>query len=120
MRVGVPFPSMALEMVRQCAGRSTERVLYFGERHPPQAAMAHGLVDELVGAEQLVDRAVEVAQDLASLSPDAFAVTKWQVREQVFLRLNELEDEELEVERIWMEPQTHERIRAYVEATLKK
>ncbi|NKC16259.1 MAG: enoyl-CoA hydratase/isomerase family protein [Gammaproteobacteria bacterium] len=118
LRVGVPFPSMALEMVRQCAGRNTERVLYFGERHTPQAGLSLGLVDELTRAERLLDRAVAVAEDWSSLPADAFAVTKWQVREQVFLRLEALEDEEREVERIWMEAAALDRIRAYVDAKL--
>lgn len=118
LRVGVPFPSMALEMVRQVCGAHADRVLLRGERHDPKTAKKLGLVDELVPADELLDAAFAAAQDLATINTDIFAVTKWQLREQVFLRLHELEDEEREVERLWLDPATLDRVRAYVENTL--
>ena len=119
LRVGVPLPSMALEMIRQVTGIHAPRVLYRGERHDPQQALALGLVDELAPADEVLNRAIAAAEDLCSLAPESFAVTKWQLREQVFLRLHELEDEEREVERLWALPETHDRIRAYVDANIK-
>jgi enoyl-CoA hydratase len=119
LRVGVPLPGIALEMIRQVSGAHSQRVLYRGERHDPAAAQSLGLVDELVAAEQVLPTAIAAAEDLCSLSPEAFAVTKWQLREQVFLRLHELEDEEREVERIWALPATHDRIRNYMDANIK-
>ena len=109
---------MALEMVRQVCGAHADRVLLRGERHDPKTAKKLGLVDELVPADELLDAAFAAAQDLATINTDIFAVTKWQLREQVFLRLHELEDEEREVERLWLDPATLDRVRAYVEDTL--
>lgn len=119
LKVGLPFPGIALEMVRQCCGRATERVLYLGERFSPDDAVHMGLVDRVVPADTLLDEAVALATDLATRREESFAVTKWQVREQVFLRLEELRDEEDEVERIWRDPASKDHIRAYVDATLK-
>lgn len=118
LRVGVPFPGIGLEIMRQVAGPAIERLLYRGERLDPGAALAMGLVHELVPAAELLERAVTLAADLASLPAEAFAVTKWQLREQVFLRLQTLEDEEREVERLWLEEATLARVRAYVASTL--
>ncbi|MEM7407996.1 MAG: enoyl-CoA hydratase/isomerase family protein [Pseudomonadota bacterium] len=118
LRVGVPFPSMALEMIRQVAGRHAERIVYRGERLSPATAQQLGLVDDLVSADELQTKAIDSVRDLCSLAPESFAVTKWQLREQVFLRLHELEDEEREVERIWLEEGTRSRIQAYVDQAI--
>ena len=120
LRVGVPFPSMALEMVRQVCGANADRVLLRGELHDSKTAKKLGLVDELVAADELLDAAVSAAQDLASIPSDVFAVTKWQLREQVFLRLHELLDEEREVERLWLDPATRPRIQAFMDANLSR
>ena len=119
LRVGVPVPSMALEMVRQVSGRNADRILYRGERFAPNKARKLGLVDEVEDGDKLLDAAVASAEDLASIDQAVFQVTKWQLREQVFLRLHELEDEEQEVERLWMEPECRDRIQAYLDKTLK-
>ena len=119
LKVGMPFPSMALEMLRQTCGRATERVLYLGERFSAEEALGMGLIDQVIPTDALLDRAVELATDLASRREEAFAVTKWQVREQVFLRLEELRDEENEVERIWMDTASRPFVRSYVESTFK-
>ena len=84
-----------------------------------EEALGVGLVDQVIPADALLDRAVELATDLASRREEAFAVTKWQVREQVFLRLRELRDEENEVERIWMDTASRPVVRAYTESTFK-
>jgi len=120
LRVGVPVPSMALEMVRQVSGRHTDRILYRGERFGATKARELGLIDEMCKASEVLNTAVASAQDLLAVAPEVFAVTKWQLREQVFIRLHELEDEEREVERLWMEPESRTRIQAYLETTLKR
>lgn len=120
LRVGVPVPSMALEMVRQVSGRHAERILYKGERFGASKARKLGLVDEVSNRAAVLDKAVACAQDLLAVAPEVFAVTKWQLREQVFLRLHELEDEEREVERLWMQPECRARIQAYLDQTLAK
>jgi enoyl-CoA hydratase len=120
LKVGMPFPAMALEMVRQTCGRATERVLYKGELFTPEQGLEVGLIDAVVSAETLIDDAVALATDLASRREESFAVTKWQIREQVFLRLDELRDEEDEVERIWRDPASKEHIQQFIDKTFKR
>src|SRR3954470_6357933 len=79
--VGVPFPAAPLEVVRWAVRPDlVQSLVYTGRTFSPQEALAHGLVDEVVPADALVDRAREVAAQLAALSPDAFRLTKQRLR----------------------------------------
>src|SRR5262249_295234 len=75
--VGVPFPVIALEIMRFAAApQQFERIVHSGATFAPDAAVDLGLVDEMVEADALLDRAVKAAQTLAALGPGAFALTK--------------------------------------------
>jgi enoyl-CoA hydratase len=89
LRVGVPFPLSALEIVRFAIGDQKARELaYRGELHTPEKALDLGLIDEVVEARQLVDRAREVAEQLVAVPQQAFALTKRMLRQPVFDRLD--------------------------------
>jgi enoyl-CoA hydratase len=118
--VGVPFPATAMEIMRSAAApQCFEELIFGGATYLPEDGVARGLVDEVVAAEVLLDRAIAAAQTLAALSPAAFALTKRQTRQ---LALERMQREELEGEvvRIWTAPATLERIRDYVSRTFKK
>lgn len=77
LRVGVPFPTAALEVVRAAVGaRGLQALLYLGDNYPPAEALTRGLVDEVVEPEALLDRAVEVAERLGRIPAESFAHTK--------------------------------------------
>lgn len=122
LRVGVPFPSMALEIMRGCvAPQHFAEALLGGATYEPADAMARGLVDEVVEPGALLERAVAAAARLADLSPVAFALTKRQIRQQALDRVEEARASvEPEVEAVWTSPQTLARIRDYVARTLRK
>jgi enoyl-CoA hydratase len=120
--VGVPFPVIALEIMRFAAApQHFERIVYSGTTFAPEAAAGLGLVDEVVGADALLDRAVAAAQALGALGAEAFALTKRQSREPVRERL-ERDGPRFDpaVDEIWYAPQTATRIRDYVTRTFKK
>jgi enoyl-CoA hydratase len=120
--VGVPFPVIALEIMRFAAApQHFERIVYSGATFAPEAAAGLGLVDEVVGADALLDRAVAAAQALGALGAEAFALTKRQSREPVRERL-ERDGPRFDpaVDEIWYAPQTATRIRDYVTRTFKK
>src|SRR5437764_98800 len=74
--VGLPFPALAFEVMRFVAmPPDLPALLYTGETFPPPDALDRGLIDEIVEPSALLDRAVEKAQRLAALPPQAFAVT---------------------------------------------
>jgi enoyl-CoA hydratase len=122
LRVGVPYPSAALEILRFVVGdRGLEEVVYSAGTSDLEAARDLGLVDEIVPPETLLDRAVAAAERMASVAPETFALTKRQIRRPVLDRLAAgATAADREVERIWRLASTREAIRAYVEATLKQ
>ncbi|MFQ5677873.1 MAG: enoyl-CoA hydratase/isomerase family protein [Gemmatimonadota bacterium] len=120
LRVGVPFPPLALEIVRGAVPRRFLRELvYRGETYSGPEALRRGLIDELVDADRLVERALEAARELASVPPAAFALTKRQMHGPVLERAaGGAGETAADGESVWMDPATHRAIRAYVEATL--
>jgi enoyl-CoA hydratase len=120
--VGVPFPVIALEIMRFAAApQHFDRIVYSGATFAPEAAVGLGLIDEVVPAEALLTRAIAAAEALAALGPEAFALTKRQIREPVRERL-ERDGPRFDpsVDAIWYAPETTVRIRDYVTRTFKK
>jgi enoyl-CoA hydratase/carnithine racemase len=101
--VGVPFPRVPLEVLRHAVGDVAARRLVFGaQTHPPAAAVAFGLVDEVVPADELLDRALSAASRLvADIPPDTFATTKGQFRREHIQRMDAYADEEGPVGALW-------------------
>jgi enoyl-CoA hydratase len=76
IRLGVPFPAAALEIVRHAVpARSVEEVLYGGELHDPRGALERGLVTEVVEGDAL-DAAQRTCARLAAAPTGAFASIK--------------------------------------------
>jgi len=120
--VGLPFPALAFEVMRFVAmPPDLPALLYTGETFAPLDAIDRGLIDEIVEPSALLDRAVEAAQRLAALSPQAFAMTKQQIRLDVTERMKK-DGRRIDaaVTKIWASPRATETIRAYVARTLKK
>ena len=120
--VGVPFPSIALEIMRQViAPANVAHALYGGATNEPAAALALGLVDELVDGAELLPRAIAHAERLAALPAHAFETTKRQLRGPAIRRAHEtLAPLDATVQQLWEAPETIARIRAYVDRTLKR
>jgi enoyl-CoA hydratase len=118
--VGLPFPALALEIVRFATPRAhVQELVYRGLRLTVEEALARGVVDEGVESEALLPRALERARELGALPPQAFALAKRQLRLPALELLDrhggELDEEVL---RQWRAPATQERIRAYLERTV--
>jgi enoyl-CoA hydratase len=120
--VGVPFPAIAMEIMRHAtAPQYFADTIFSGATFPPTDAVVRGLADELVDPVVLLDRAVAAAQALAALPPYAFVLTKRQTRQPALERLESVgRAVDVAVEEIWTAPETLERIRVYVERTFKK
>jgi enoyl-CoA hydratase len=119
--VGVPFPTAPLEAVRHVVPpHLLQAVVYGALTYPPEQALVLGLVDELVDADHLVDEAVVVAERLAALPAEAFALTKRLLRAPALARIDAGAEHDREVERVWRDPATLERVRRYVENTFKR
>ena len=120
--VGVPFPALAFEIVRLAVPpRYVPEFALTGATYATDAALQRGWIDEVAEAGELLEDALAVAQELAVLSPPAFAQTKLQIRQPAAERLKHSGAEtDKAVTEIWTAPATLAYIRGYVARTLKK
>ena len=119
--VGVPFPAIAMEIMRRAVvSHRFEEVIFRAATYLPDDAVKLGLVDEVVEPEVLLQRAVVAAATLAALSPAAFALTKRQTRAIAFERLARAASVDADVVALWCADETLAHVRDYVSRTLKK
>lgn len=120
--VGVPFPVVALEIMRQVVSpRYLQDVVYRGGTYHVEVAFQRGLVDEVVGAERLRQSACEVAEKLAAIPAEVFAMTKRQLRQPMLDRVAAYGPKfDAEVAHLWQQPEARTRIRAYMDRIVKK
>jgi len=109
VRVGVPFPAAALEVVRYACGDSAEEVLLGGRVYRGAEAVANGLAHRVI-AEGLLEAAVAEASDLGNISVDAYRHTKAQLRAPTLARISEAGGIDREVRQLWGADQTQRRI----------
>ncbi|MFD0688739.1 enoyl-CoA hydratase/isomerase family protein [Actinomadura fibrosa] len=118
LKVGVPFPYAALEIMRFTLGPvAARRIILDGANHDPESALALGLVDEVHDADGLLERAVAVADRLATgIPPDTFRYTKAQFRRELNERLDRV-TEPTTVE-LWTTAAADGRIQAFMDRTM--
>ena len=103
--VGVPFPPLPLEIVRDAVppARLAE-VVYGGATYEFDQARELGLVGEVVEPDQLLPRALALAGSLAAVAPDSYALVKRQLRAPLLARVAAARPLLAEVEAIWAGP----------------
>jgi enoyl-CoA hydratase len=121
LAVGVPFPSIAVEIMRFAVSHHhLQEIILSASTYPPEEAKTRGLVDEIAEGD-LLSRAIAAAEHFTSIRPEAFALSKRQLRQPVADRYkSEAARFESEVNDLWYAPQAFDRIRDYVSRTLKK
>ncbi len=121
LSVGVPFPPLALETVRTAIGeRLTRRLVLHAELFAPREAADLGLVDEVVPAEVLMERALQVAERLGAVPTTAFQLSKRQLSAPGRLRLGALDaDHQVAAGRAWTDEETREVMRLFVRQHLR-
>jgi len=118
LRVGVPFPTSALEILSFALGPVlARRAVLEADTYEPAMALARGFVDEVVPAGHLLDSAVAAARRLADVTPPAtYAMTKRQLRAEAMERIHRLRPRfDAEAVGLWMERARDGRIREYME-----
>jgi len=119
--VGVPFPAAALEIVRFAAPLQVQRLVYSGVTLPAREALASGLLDEVVDPAALLDRANDVARQLAAIPAESFRLTKHHLRAPALERMAHLgEINDAKALAVWSDPAIHQRIRDYLARTVRK
>lgn len=121
LSVGVPFPAAVVELMRAVIdpGRLNEFLLVGRTYEPAEAASVH-LVDEVVEAEHVVERAREVAHELGSRPAASYRITKNLLREPAAARMREAERTQPELIDAWASPETLNAVRSFLARTLKK
>ena len=79
-----------------------------------------GLIDEKCPSGMLMDRATEVAQQLAAIPAGAFALTKEAFYTPILERAETTRRLNARVVDAWLQQHTYDTIRAYLEKTVKK
>ena len=122
LRVGVPFPAAAVEILRfATGGRGAQALAYVGGTMTAHEALAASLVDEVVPANALNHRAQALATTLGAIPRASFRLTKRALRGPHIEALQRhgaaIDGEVLSV---WQAPETLAAIRGYVEKSLGK
>jgi Enoyl-CoA hydratase/carnithine racemase len=124
--VGVPFPPLAMEIVRFAVPKQhLQQMVYFGRTMDAETGRGIGIVDEVIentaDADLLAGRARVVAQELMTIPRATFRLTKRQLREPYLrdaARIASVSTDEIDA--IWAAPETHEHIREYLAKTIGK
>jgi len=120
--VGVPFPAAVLEIVRFAVPpQHVQSLIYSGRTVTPDDALRFGLVDEIVAADVLQNRANEMAVHLASLPAESFSLAKRQLRDKALGRAKHYANEfDSTMTDLWRSEKTHAHIKGYLAKTVKK
>jgi enoyl-CoA hydratase/carnithine racemase len=119
VRVGVPFPVAALEVMRYACGDRAEDALLTGRVYRGADAVADGLAHRVVD-DDLMQAAVEEASDLGDIPVDAYRHTKAQLRAPSLARMREAGPVDAEVRQLWGAEETQQRLAAYVEGLRRR
>jgi enoyl-CoA hydratase len=86
---GIPYPACPMEVVKaEIEPGSRRHLVLSGEMISPRVAHAHGLIDELVAPQGLLERAVDVARTRAAAR--SYARVKQQLRRDTLARMREI------------------------------
>jgi len=119
--VGVPFPALPLQiMAARLSDSALRDLVYTGRTVQIDEAKTLGLIDEKCPAGMLMDRATEVARRMSSIPAGAFALTKESFYAPVLAREGQLADLNARVTDAWLQQDTYETIRKYLDKTIKK
>ncbi|MHC5063922.1 MAG: enoyl-CoA hydratase/isomerase family protein [Planctomycetota bacterium] len=118
--VGLPFPLVAIEMMRQAVAPSTlQELVYTGRLLRPREALELGLVDQVT--ESVIPAAIKTARQLAAIPRETFALTKQQIRRPILQALEQSEEGfGPRVESIWESSAARDRVRSYMASVLGK
>ena len=89
-RVGVPFPVAAMAIVQSELSHSIARKMVLTARNSgPGEAQSMGVLDELQPPDQLLTRAIEVAEEMAGLPHSIYARIKREMRGAALSRIDD-------------------------------
>ncbi len=120
LRVGVPFPPIALEIIRFVATQpSFQAMVNGGATYRDEQAVAVGLADSVCESSAISACALESAEQLLAIPPEVFRITKQQVRMPALTKAKQAEGElGDQILAIWNSPVMRRTIQDYVQRRL--
>jgi enoyl-CoA hydratase len=117
LRVGLPFPLVAIEILRFATSAAhLQELVYRGTTYSVDQALERGLVDQVVEPAELLARAQEVARGLAAEPAARFRLTKRQLRAPTLAAIERhAADTDAAVLAEWSRPETIAAIGRYLE-----
>jgi enoyl-CoA hydratase len=121
-RVGIPFPAAPMLVLQAELAPADLRYATLQARNfGPDEALARGILDELQPTDTLLERAIEVAGDLASMPADSYRRIKHQVRGAAIARLDELVATDTDpMLQDWLSPDAREASAAILDAARER
>jgi len=93
VRAGIPFPAASMEILKsELPAHVIRRLALTGRNISPAEALAYGIFDELLPAEQVLPKALDVADDLGAVPSRAYSAIKWQLRADTIKRIEQMTD----------------------------
>ncbi|MGI9591940.1 MAG: enoyl-CoA hydratase/isomerase family protein [Myxococcota bacterium] len=90
-RVGIPFPAAPMIVVRaECAPQDTRYTALLAQTFGSDEARRRGVLDELQPPDAVLERALEVARDMATMPADSYRRIKHQVRRTAIAEIEEV------------------------------
>lgn len=122
LRVGVPFPTVALEIMRaKTSPAFFTEVILGAATYTAQEARQKGLIDDIVEKDQLLTKAIAAAEALAAIRPGIFSFSKQQLRQPVREAIDaRTKLQEAELFALWESDDTHAAVSDFVACTFKK
>ena len=122
LHVGVPFPTIAIEIMRFVLPNNyLQEIAFAGKNYSVREALQHGLIDEITDAGTLQDRALDFTKTLLNIPSGMFGLAKRQLRQVVMDRFERNRGPfDKEVMEGWASPEIQAKIRQYLQATIGK
>lgn len=115
LRVGVPFPAWAIEIARWgTRPEHLQEVVYLGHSYVPDEALRRGMLDEIVGPDALMDRALAMAERLASIPHISFRLMKEALRRPVVDRVAASTHADAVAKAAWASEEVRDAIRRFL------
>lgn len=116
LAVGVPFPVAALEIVRHAMAERTDRLVLRADTMGPLEAVALGVVDQTVEADDLLARSTSLAAEMAGRSPAAYSAMKERLHRPAIRAMDTAAADDTTVLEGWVSDDARGSIAAQLEA----
>ncbi|MGH3941448.1 MAG: enoyl-CoA hydratase/isomerase family protein [Pseudonocardiaceae bacterium] len=121
LAAGVPFPTVALEIMRYATGPAADNLVLTARMMDPAAARALGLIHEVVEPPALLPAALRHAQQLAAIPVEVFALSKQQLRRPTGQRIAATRPiDDPRVLELWSSPTTRQILRDFLTALAQR